>query len=425
MASQLAPATKGRNHQKADQPAAGLNGLSSSLPGRSMIGPSRVHAIPLRGDLRSHQLDSALRLFPHDLVLTSTLRVDVPTLHRGQSLLLPGRAENGWTAEFNGHLPRRKLSYIMTEAYTASTVVDIVDALPTFFGFTPSESFIGVATSGPRHRMGFRVRLDIPAVSEADKAGEMLAAHLNANAGDGVVLIALTSDRDKATAITNAVLDHLGPVEVVAALHADTHRVWTYDTAGCIDEADPGLERDTSTVSEAIVQAVAEGRQIWSSREAMAEVFAPATTLTDVTNDVNTVEDGGGVAIEALTIQAIDVLNRYAETDEALTGEQIGTLAVAAQIVAVRDALWGQMTRANAETHAEAWRHTATHTAGPHAAGPYALAAFGYWLTGDGARAAIAVDHALAAAPEHSLADLMVATLTLGLNPDTWNGIPT
>lgn len=37
----------------------------------------------------------------------------------------------------------------MTEVYTASTVLDIVDAVPTLFGFTPHESFIGITTSGP------------------------------------------------------------------------------------------------------------------------------------------------------------------------------------------------------------------------------------------------------------------------------------
>lgn len=34
-------------------------------------------------------------------------------------------------------------------------MVDVVEAIPTLFGFTPAESFVAIVSSGPRHRYGF------------------------------------------------------------------------------------------------------------------------------------------------------------------------------------------------------------------------------------------------------------------------------
>jgi uncharacterized protein DUF4192 len=312
----------------------------------------------------------------------------------------------------------------MSEVYTASTMVDIIDALPTLFGFTPQESFVGITTQGPRRRFGFRLRLDLPEIADTPSAGSAIAAHLNQHAADAVILISLASDHAKADAMTNSVLDNLGSMPVIAAVRADTHHVWEYDSAGNIDDTDPGQQRDTSATSAAIVQAVAAGQQIWASREDLDRQFEPLSRLTEVGEDAKATADGGVVRVNQLTAAAIDILTAHVTGREALSEGEMHTLAVAAQIVATRDTLWGLINRTNAEAHAEAWRYTATRTAGPQAAGPYALAGFGYWLAGDGARALMATERALAADADYNMAQLVTMVLGAGINPADWNGIP-
>lgn len=308
----------------------------------------------------------------------------------------------------------------MTEVYTASSVVDVIDALPTLFGFVPQESFIGIVTTGPRRRFGFRLRLDIPDADQIEDAGAAVAGHLNRYASDGVILIAVSNDHASADALMNAVLDGLGPVPIVATLRADDERVWTYDSAGTIDETDPGLERPRTT-GPAIAQAVAAGQQIWSSREALAAQFAPTATPHETAEDAKAAKGGGEASIAELTAATTDIVATAATAGRTMSDGEIHTLAVAAQVLPTRDAMWALMTRTNAENHAEMWRLVATRTAVP---GAYALAGFGYWLSGDGARAAMAIEQATAADPEHAMANLVGTVLTLGVNPAEWNGIP-
>ena len=62
--------------------------------------------------------------------------------------------------------------------YTAHDVPDLINSLPTLFGFAPSESLIGIATSGPRRRFGFRLRVDIPDPHDIDELAGLVAGHL-------------------------------------------------------------------------------------------------------------------------------------------------------------------------------------------------------------------------------------------------------
>ncbi|PSK63096.1 hypothetical protein B0E53_04965 [Micromonospora sp. MH33] len=58
------------------------------------------------------------------------------------------------------------------------------------------------------------------------------------------------------------------------------------------------------------------------------------------------------------------------------------------------------------------------------AAGPASLLAFAAWRCGNGALASVAVDRALAADPDYSLAHLIDQALRAGLPPSVLNGWP-
>ena len=309
----------------------------------------------------------------------------------------------------------------MTSTYSASTVVDVVEALPTLFGFVPADSFVAIGIEGPRNRFGFRMRIDMPSAAHVDEAAAQVAQHLNQHAADGVVLVAVSGAQEAADAIMVGVVARLSDKPVLLALRADDAHVWEYDRHGRPDYGAPVHDRHP-VVSEAIVKAITEGQQIWSSREELAALFTPAPTLHGVTDAAAFIEASGQAAGEGLALSATAALE--AAATGTVSDEQHRVLAVAAQVIPVRDAIWSTITRETAESDAEVWRQVAIKTGGKAAAGPYALAGFGYWLAGDGARALMATEQAQRADRQHSMANLISAVVAAGTNPADWRGFP-
>lgn len=307
----------------------------------------------------------------------------------------------------------------MTNFYTASTVADVVDALPTLFGFELAESFVAIITERSRHRFGFRLRLDMPDVAGVDEAAGIISQHLNQHRQDGVVLVALSANHLAADALMAAVVNRVSEAPIVLAVRADDANVWQYDRHGRPDYGAPVYER-TQAVSVAVTQAVAQGQQIWSSREALAAMFTPAPVLDGIDFAAVAVEAAGTTAVDELALAATAALETSGPAT--VSDDDARILAIAAQIVDVRDAIWSTITRATAENDAEVWRQVAIKTAGKAAAGPDALAAFGYWLAGDGARSMMAVEQGALADARHSMIDLVGTVAGLGIDPNTWKG---
>jgi len=307
----------------------------------------------------------------------------------------------------------------VTSTYSASTVVDVVEALPTLFGFTPADSFVAIVTEGPRNRFGFRLRLDMPDAAGVDEAAQMIAGHLNTHRQSGVVLVALTASQEAADALMAGVVTYLSEAPVVLALRADDAHVWEYNRHGRPDYGAPVHDRHR-VVSEAVVQAITEGQQIWSSRKDLAALFAPAPVFQGVSDAAASVAAATPDAGERLALEATAALE--AASTGAIRADQYRVLAVAAQVIPVRDAIWSTITRETAEADAEVWRLVAIKTAGKAAADPYALAGFGYWLAGDGARSLMAIEQALLADPRHTMAGLVGSILTVGTDPANWRG---
>ena len=155
--------------------------------------------------------------------------------------------------------------------FTAHDIPDLFNALPTMFGFRPSESVVAVATHGPRRRMGFRMRLDVPAARHADEAGAMIVGHLRRQGAEGVIVLAITEHQDVAHRVLDAVERRLGDIEPIVIARSDGSRYWV-DVPGFPVE---GIAYETSDHHVSIVQAIANGQQILPDREALVGRFAP------------------------------------------------------------------------------------------------------------------------------------------------------
>jgi hypothetical protein len=101
-----------------------------------------------------------------------------------------------------------------------------------------------------------------------------------------------------------------------------------------------------------------------------------------------------------------------------ITGEdRIAWLAVSLVHLAVRDDAWARMVPEHRQAHLSLWADIVRRTEGPWLPAPASLLAFTAWQAGDGTLANIALDRALAADPDYSMALLLRDILTAGVPP--------
>ena len=96
-------------------------------------------------------------------------------------------------------------------------------------------------------------------------------------------------------------------------------------------------------------------------------------------------------------------------------------LAVWVSSIEVRDAVWGRITRETADDMLRVLTIVSGSVVPPFEPAVLSLAAFAAWLTGDGAQALIAVERALRADPDYSMARLVLEILEQGVSPAHWS----
>lgn len=307
--------------------------------------------------------------------------------------------------------------------FTAHDIPDLFNALPTMFGFRPAESVVAIATHGPRRRMGFRLRLDLPAARHADAAAAVIVGHLRRQGAEGAIVLAVTEHQGVAHDVLDAVEHQLGDIVPIVVARSDGTRYWVDVPGFPVD----GIAYETSDHHVSIVQAIAEGQQILPDRQALVDRFAPVAgqqqahmlTLTAAARSrIGEVVDRTDEPVVAVAMRELDPMLDQVRTGHDITDEQAAALSVwVSSSIAVRDALWGRFTRETADTALELMVRVARVVVPPHEPAVLSLAAFAAWLTGDGAQALIAGERARRADPQYSMAALVLQIVESGVSP--------
>lgn len=309
---------------------------------------------------------------------------------------------------------------------------DILAAAPYLLGFHPSDSLVALGVRGRWLR--FHVRGDLPA--DGDEATiEPLADHYAAlfqrQRIDGVVLIGYGSpDRvDRCLAAIGAAMRHRG-IEVLDLLRVHDGRYRSLHCASVECCPAEGWRFDVSRSAVAASATVA-GLVALPDREAVVRSLAgpegaALVAIERATDSAGArfvrLADAGDVADAAMTTGRValdEAVERYRAGDR-LADEEVAWLSLLLQLLPVRDEAWLRIDRdgvAGREVHERLWVDL-VRRCDPALVPPVAmLLAYLTWRAGDGLRASIAVDRALAVDPNYSGALLMAEILNRGLPP--------
>lgn len=310
--------------------------------------------------------------------------------------------------------------------YTAHDIPDLLNTLPTLFGFRPQESLVAVSTRGPRCRFGFRLRVDIPAPEDVEELAEVVVGHLSRHGAEGAIFLAVTQEQEVARDLLAAIERQLPPIALIVAVRADGERYWS-DEPGFPPD---GIAYETSDHHLAVVQAIAAGQQILPDRQALVDRFAPVAqprrawmeraadeVVRQVVPLIARTPDNELAAIGMQQVQPI--LDRGL-AGERLSDDDIARFSVWVSGIQVRDEVWNQITAETADDMLRLLMLVSRSVVPPFEPAVLSLTAFAAWLTGDGAQSLIAVERALAADRTYSMARLMLQMLEGGVAPSHW-----
>ncbi len=302
---------------------------------------------------------------------------------------------------------------------------DLITALPSILGFTPTRSVVLVCMTGvDAKRVGTVMRVDLPDPNELFDADatpiESIAAHCDRHTVPAVEIVVVedrfpkgwtphqefirTLRRTLAKAGT-AVRDPRFTPTIVAGA-----RWGTYGSSAGGMLADP----NTSAVAAAHVVA---GRVIHADRAELVSTFAPdpvdlpglRAALTDA--EATT----GSASVQYATV--LSVLDLYSLSGTALTVTDLTNVGVALMNLTVRDACFGLAIGDHADLVGRLWVYLTRVLPAPMRAEAAVLAANSFYLRGEGPLAGEALDVALSCVPNHRMATLLRTALQGGLTP--------
>jgi hypothetical protein len=310
--------------------------------------------------------------------------------------------------------------------YTAHDIPDLLNTLPTLFGFRPDESLVAISTHGPRRRFGFRLRVDIPAARHVADLAEVVVGHLDRQGAEGAIFLAVTQQQEVARELLAEIERLLPPITLIVAARADGERYWS-DEPGFPPD---GIAYEISDHHLAVVQAVAAGQQILPDRQALVDRFAAVSGARRVWMEraadeilrqiVPVIAHTPDHELAAVGMRQVQPILDRGLAGERLSDDDVVRFAVWMNGIPVRDEVWAQITAETAEDMLRLLTLISRSVVPPFEPAVLSLAAFAAWLTGDGAQSLIAVERALEADRQYSMARLMLEMLEGGVSPSHW-----
>lgn len=316
-----------------------------------------------------------------------------------------------------------------TRTYTARTPVDLLAMVPYLLGFQPRDSLVVLTFGVPGGCFHARVDLPAAAAGQEQVAEEVMRAVLR-HAVPRVALICYSRDAVASQQQCELLLARLreAQVEVVDVIRADGERFFHVPELGRA-----GTAYDLSA-HPFTAERVLDGDVALDSREQLAESLvgpfdAPLTAAVREQLDrvIALARDVPEAGLGALRTEARWLQRRirlHLRDGRPLGASDGGRLIALSGLDPLRDVAWSEMTRATAVGHVALWRDLVRRCPPTVLAPVASLLAFAAWLSGDGALSWCAVDRALDADPDYSMAHLVADALAGAVAPTVWRPVP-
>lgn len=308
---------------------------------------------------------------------------------------------------------------------------DLIAVIPYLLGFHPHDSVVLVGLVGQPSTIGLSMRLDLAEACDPRRDLTPLVQALGRARASGVVILVYAADEYRD--VVQRIRDECSGtgIDIVDALRVHDGRRWSYvcsDPACC--PADGVGLADASSVA-AVATAVAAGMVAAEDRSELVDELSArdGSVATAVRRSVDRhldrwsalVSTGGrsaGVAIAEDHACVDREMRRRLDGDETpLDVDDAARLLLALQDVLVRDAALRWFAGDEARVAQRLWLELTRLAPDDLVAAPATLAAVTAYCQGDGARAAVALDRALAAQPDYRMAVYLDHALRNALKP--------
>jgi hypothetical protein len=314
----------------------------------------------------------------------------------------------------------------------------ILAVVPHLLGFHPSRSLVVLGVSTVMDQVTMAFRYDLPDPPDPELTADVVAhaGSVLARQGIGAAILIGYGPRALVTPVIDeaaGAMGHAG-VQLREVLRAEGGRYWSalcHDDTCCPPD---GVFYDPCSHPAAVALNEAVGHDAYADRAALARTLEPepgtARLIRQATSRalrrtdklLHRAERMGRDPRVALGQAGRDAVR--SAIDWYRSGARIadrGRLAFLAVMVAdlrVRDDAWALMDPVYRGQHLRLWTDILAGAAPELAPAPAALLAFTAWQCGDGALANVALERALTADPDYSLALLLSQAVQAGIPPD-------
>lgn len=293
---------------------------------------------------------------------------------------------------------------------------ELIAAIPHLLRFKPQESIVFL----PMRSELPTARIDIPTTArDREIAWRAIRDGLTryAEPGAAVAIVCFTANRQQAELVGREFANRLG----TTGIHTDV-LLWADETRWAdLVTGDMGLQTEAARERIAAMTVLGGQTQPAASRDSLAEsLVGDRGPVAKLLPEIRELARENTTRIEGPW--ALNRMQRFQRDGVRLNHNDAARLLVAIESLPIRDRLWLDMTRDNADSHMALWTDMTRRAPDEVRAAPASLLAFGSWLSGHGAMAWCALDQVPEGKP-YNLANLVAATLQGGMHPREWETV--
>jgi hypothetical protein len=306
----------------------------------------------------------------------------------------------------------------------------LVTAVEHMLGFRPTESLVAVALLGPRERMHFVLRLDLPGEEDRSAAVHEVAMRMDAAGADGVMLFVHTAEPPAGNDLPHddlvSELVRVLPVPVREATLVSSGRLWSYLCFGercCPPEGRP-LETDSADAVAVAAAHALEGRSALPDRDAVLAAVQPvggiaAAAMSQALDraGADLVETGVDDFSDLVRTEVDQLASRFDDPRAVITDDEAARVTLALHDVLLRDEMLVRLADDDRALLAML-QAVARRAQPPHDAPVCTCVGWAAYADGNGLLAAAALERALRSEPGYTLARLTLQLLNAQVPPE-------